>query len=104
MDYRRQIERDVQMSRDLVIHETSVDSNILILNAFHGGERNGRCVQLTIQNLSFCQMTFKEAVETFKTMIADIEKLNEEYDAEPPWWEKLKESSKPRNVYPCGER
>ena len=76
------------MSRDLVVHETSVNDNILYLNAYHGG-KDGRCVQLTIQNGTYCSMTFKEAIDTFQTMIAEITKLNEEYDLNPPWWEQL---------------
>jgi DNA-binding Lrp family transcriptional regulator len=77
------------VSRDLVRHETTVDNNIVYLNAFHGG-KFGRCVQLTIQNGTYCQMTFKEAVELFETMIGKIKKVEEEYNRNPPWWEQKK--------------
>ena len=76
------------MSRDLVIHETTVDNNILYLNAYHGGDV-GRCVQLTIREKSYCSMTFKEALDLFQTWIVEIQKLTEEYDMTPPWWEEL---------------
>jgi hypothetical protein len=33
-------------------------------------------------------MTFKEAIDLFETMIVAIKKLEEEYNRNPPWWEK----------------
>lgn len=78
------------MTKDLVTHRCTIKPfQLIYVNAFAGGE-NGRCVQITT-NMDYFQMTFKEAVDFFKTCIAEIEKLNEEYDKNPPWWEAWKE-------------
>ena len=76
------------MSRDLVKHETTKGADIILLNAFHGGKKYGRCVQLTLAT-GYVQMTFKEAIDFFRTCIGTIEKVSEEYDKKPPWWERL---------------
>lgn len=75
------------MAKVLVVHECTVRPDRVSLSAFHGG-KNGRCVQLTTLN-DYVQMTFKEAVDFFKTCIAEIEKLADEYDRNPPWWEEV---------------
>ena len=78
------------MTVDLVTHRCTVTPyRHIILNAFHGGKR-GRCVQVTTHK-DYVQMTFKEAIDFFRTCISEIEKLDAEYNRNPPWWETMGE-------------
>jgi len=58
----------------------------LLLSSFHGGSKNGRCVQLTIRT-EYAQMTFDDARAFFKEAIRAIDDIEKSYNEKPPWWE-----------------
>lgn len=75
------------MSRDLLDHQCSINGYVK-LNAYSGGEKNPRCVQVTTPK-DYVQMTFSEARILFINMAKAIADLEDEYDKAPPWWEKI---------------
>ena len=76
------------MGVDLVKHGCTLRSQDYVrLNSFHSNT-HGRSVQLTIHK-EYVHMTFKEAVDLFQTCIAEIQKLDDAYNRNPPWWEEL---------------
>jgi len=79
------------MSRKLLEHCCSRNTEHLILGSYCGGENTPRCVQLTIRSGDYVQMTFAEAKSVFEQMIKAIEKIEKEYDSNQPWWEELME-------------
>ena len=84
------------MSREL-IEEWASDIGISYakLNSYWGGDENKRCVQLsinTIENACYLKMTFNHAKEFFKTCLDEMEKVEKEYNENPPWWEVINKS------------
>lgn len=81
------------MAVDLIEHETTVDAEKIKLTAYSGGSTIGRCAQITVGKEWAC-MTFKEAVEFFAECINKIKELNAEYNANPPYWEKMQRANR----------
>lgn len=92
------------MTEDLVEHLCDVHGT-LVLSSYHGGEKNGRCVQLTTQEQyvekifddaklitqdKYVQMTFDDARKFFRDAIQAIDEIEKKYNENPPWWEQLK--------------
>jgi len=77
------------MTRELLEHSCDVKGSIF-LTAAHGGV-HGRVVQVTTQfdRAGYCVMTFAEAKKILSKMRRAITKLEKEYNADPPWWERM---------------
>jgi len=81
------------MSRELIEEWPSdVGISFLKLNSYWGGSEKKRCVSLSIntqQNMTICRMTFNHAKKFFQKCLEEIEKIDQEYNQNPPWWEEL---------------
>lgn len=77
------------MTENLLEHCCDVKGHIY-LTAAHGGI-HGRVVQITTQfnTTGYCVMTFAEAKKILSKMRRAITKLEKEYNAAPPWWERM---------------
>jgi len=74
------------MGEELIDYICNVKGSIH-LGSFWGGGK-GRCVQLTI-GMNYVQMTYDEAIRFFNDCIQKINEMNEKYNENVPWWEKL---------------
>ena len=84
------------MSRELIEEWASdVGISFLKLNSFWGGANKKRCVSLSIntqQETTIHRMTFQSAKAFFQKGLDEIEKIEQEYNESPPWWEEINKS------------
>lgn len=78
------------MSKELLKHICDVNG-VLYLTTFWGGKKE-RCVQLTMEDGTYVQMTYDDARKFFSDAIKRIDKIETSYNKHPPWWESLSEA------------
>jgi len=84
------------MTEDLIELDCDVEG-WLKLNSFSGGLERGRCIQLTtpLPN-GYVQMTYNQARRFFRQAIKEINKIEKRYNENPPWWEEIQNSLRPK--------
>ena len=75
--------------------DSDINWTYLKLNSYWGGSKHKRCIQLTIntrEHACYAQMTFDNARKFFQKALNELDKIEKQFNENPPWWEVLSHS------------